>query len=255
MLKAMMEDIGELRRGQNHQQVEMQKMIEGLNEVKVKQKENRDEMVKLQKENSELKKQMEELRFIEKNCWQGMEDYFKSLSKALYTEIEEAVPAIKRKSRRRRLVRSIQRTDTENAHSTLGVLANVKVPNGGLFSSDLATLVVFGVLILLVILNVMLYYKLWLLEDMPSYTLLDLHILKDPPTSHDEWIKLLQKQETLHSLEMQRWQKVLKTSIELLKQVEESLNELQQSIHPTYTNKIMSIIQNHKESVGKTQDL
>ncbi|KAK4883580.1 hypothetical protein RN001_006899 [Aquatica leii] len=193
--------------------------------------------------------------FIEKNCWLGLEDYFKSLSKSLYAESEEIIPAVKRKSRRRRLARGIQRSDAENVHPSLGALASVKVSTGGIFSSDLATLIVFGVLILLVILNVMLYYKLWLLEDMPPYTLLDLHILKDPPTSHDEWIKLLQKQETLHSLEMQRWQKVLKTSIELLKQIEESLNELQHSIHPTYTNKIMSIIQNHKETVGKTQEL
>ncbi|KAF5270412.1 hypothetical protein FQR65_LT05600 [Abscondita terminalis] len=193
--------------------------------------------------------------FIEKNCWLGLEDYFKSLGKSIYAESEEIIPAVKRKSRRRRLVRSIQRSDPENVHPSLGALANVKVSPGGIFSSDLATLIVFCVLILLVILNVMLYYKLWLLEDMPPYTLLDLHILKDPPTSHDEWIKLLQKQETLHSLEMQKWQKVLKTSIDLLKQIEESLNELQHSIHPTYTNKIMSIIQNHKDTVGKTQEL
>jgi len=192
--------------------------------------------------------------FIEKNCWQGMEDFYKSLSKALYTESEEQIPAVKRKSRRRRRGRSIQRPEIEVPHPAIGALSNVKVSAGGLFSSDLATLIVFGVLILLVVLNVMLYYKLWLLEDTPPYTLLDLHILKDPPKSHDEWIKLLQKQETLHSIEMQRWQKVLKTSISLLKQIEESLNELQHSIHPTYTNKIMSIIQNHKDTVSKAQE-
>ncbi|KAF2903329.1 hypothetical protein ILUMI_02855 [Ignelater luminosus] len=192
--------------------------------------------------------------FIEKNCWQGMEDFYKSLSKALYAESEEAIPAVKRKSRRRRRCQSIQRQEIEITHSTIGALSNVKVSGGGIFSSDLATLIVFGVLILLVILNVMLYYKLWLLEETPPYTLLDLHILKDPPKSHDEWIKLLQKQETLHTIEMQRWQKVLKTSINLLKQIEESLNELQHSIHPTYTNKIMSIIQNHKDTISKAQE-
>ncbi|XP_031334333.1 protein Aster-B-like isoform X3 [Photinus pyralis] len=192
--------------------------------------------------------------FIEKNCWQGLEDYFKSLSKALYTESEEIIPTLKRKSRRRRLVRAIPRSDAEIVHPAISARSSVKVSSSGIFSSDLATLIVFGVLILLVVLNVMLYYKLWLLEDMPPYTLLDLHVLKDPPTSHDEWIKLLQKQETLHSLEMQRWQKVLKTSIQLLKQIEESLNELQHSIHPTYTSKIMSIIQNHKDAVDKVQE-
>lgn len=37
-------------------------------------------------------------------------------------------------------------------------------------------------------------------------------------------------------------------------QIEESLNELQHSIHPTYTNKIMSIIQNHKDTISKAQE-
>ncbi|KAK5650620.1 hypothetical protein RI129_001649 [Pyrocoelia pectoralis] len=196
--------------------------------------------------------------FIEKNCWLGLDDYYKSLSKALYTESEEIIPTLKRKSRRRRMIRAIPRSEVENVHAAISTRSSIKVSSSRIFPSDLATLIVFGVLILLVVLNVMLYYKLWLLEDMPPYTLLDLHVLKldfrDPPTSHDEWIKLLQKQETLHSLEMQRWQKVLKTSIQLLKQVEASLNELQHSIHPTYTSKIMSIIQNHKEAVDKAQE-
>jgi hypothetical protein len=54
----------------------------------------------------------------------------------------------------------------------------MKISSGGIFSSDVATTIVFTVLILLVILNVMLYFKLWSLEESPPYTLLDLHILK-----------------------------------------------------------------------------
>jgi hypothetical protein len=134
-----------------------------------------------------------------------------------------------------------------------GAASRMKISSGGIFSSDVATTIVFTVLILLVILNVMLYFKLWSLEESPPYTLLDLHILKDPPKSHDEWIKLLQQQETLHSVEIQKWQRILKTAIQLLKQTEESLNELQRSINPTYTNKVMSILQNHKDAVEQTR--
>lgn len=50
-----------------------------------------------------------------------MEDFYKSLSKALYTESEETIPAIKRKSRRRRRCQSIQRQETEITHSTIGI--------------------------------------------------------------------------------------------------------------------------------------
>lgn len=40
------------------------------------------------------------------------------------------------------------------------------------------TWMVFAVLVVLVILNMALYYKLWTLEEAPPYTLLDLHVLK-----------------------------------------------------------------------------
>ena len=39
------------------------------------------------------------------------------------------------------------------------------------------------------------------------------------PKSHDEWIHVLQQQETLRSLEMQKWQKVLQAAVQLLRQV------------------------------------
>ncbi|RZC41619.1 GRAM domain-containing protein 1B-like, partial [Asbolus verrucosus] len=190
---------------------------------------------------------------IEKNCWSGLEDFYASLSKSLHLEGEENVPDIKRKSRRKRRIHSMPRPGVEDPRSLMGATNRMKMSSGGVFSSDVATMIVFTVLILLVVLNVMLYFKLWSLEESPPYTLLDLHILKDPPKSHDEWIKLLQQQETLHSVEIQKWQRILKTAIQLLKQTEESLNELQRSISPTYTNKVMSILQNHKDAVEQTR--
>jgi hypothetical protein len=190
---------------------------------------------------------------IEKTCWSGLEDFYSSLSKALHVEGEENVGDVKRKSRRKRRIHSMPRAGVEDPRPIIGAASRMKISSGGIFSSDVATTIVFTVLILLVILNVMLYFKLWSLEESPPYTLLDLHILKDPPKSHDEWIKLLQQQETLHSVEIQKWQRILKTAIQLLKQTEESLNELQRSINPTYTNKVMSILQNHKDAVEQTR--
>lgn len=42
---------------------------------------------------------------------------------------------------------------------------------------------------------------------------------RDPPKTHDDWLKILQQQESLHALEMVKWQKVLQTAIELLRKV------------------------------------
>lgn len=60
----------------------------------------------------------------------------------------------------------------------VGITHRKKIQGGGVFSTDVCTVIVFFVLVLLLILNVILYYKLWSLEEAPSYTILDLHILK-----------------------------------------------------------------------------
>ncbi|KAK9711679.1 GRAM domain-containing protein 1B-like [Popillia japonica] len=188
---------------------------------------------------------------IEKNSWQGLEDFFSALAKALHIEAEEAASTTtKRKSRRRRRP-SIPRGSLEEIRPMRGSITKVKTISTGASRTDFPIIIVFVVLIVLVILNVMLYYKLWSLEGASPYTLIDLHVLKDPPKTHEEWVKLLQQQETLHTVEMQKWQRILKTAIQLLRETEESLSQLQRSIHPTYTNKIMSIIQNHQDSSSR----
>ncbi|KAJ8970115.1 hypothetical protein NQ317_000569 [Molorchus minor] len=162
---------------------------------------------------------------IERNAWAGLDDFFTHLIRGLSIEGEENIPDIKRKSRRKRRLHSIPRiglqennirtemyfSDEENTQ-VVDFLVQTHVP-----------LIVFFILVLLLLLNVVLYYKLWSLEETPPYTLLDLHVLKNPPKSQEEWVKLLQQQEALHTLEAHKWQRILKASIELLKQAEESL--------------------------------
>ncbi|XP_072390638.1 protein Aster-B isoform X2 [Diabrotica undecimpunctata] len=174
---------------------------------------------------------------IERNCYAGVEDYAAHLSRALHAEAEESVPEVKRKSKRKRRIHNSPRGAIEES------VPAKKKPTEGIFSSEVCTMIVFAVLLMLVVLNVMLYVKLWSLEEAPSYNLLDLHLLKSPPQSHEEWIKLLQQQEALHTVEAQKWQKLLRNSIQLLRQAEESLNELQSSIQSTYSSKLVSILQ------------
>lgn len=113
--------------------------------------------------------------------------------------------------------------------------------------NDILLLTVLGVLISLVLLNALLYYKLWVLEiwatsSKTSMWHTDVEILKNPPKSHEEWLELLKHQENLHRMELDKWQKVLQSAVTLLKKAEESLNSLQGSIKSPYTEDVMSML-------------
>ncbi|CAG9858589.1 unnamed protein product [Phyllotreta striolata] len=193
---------------------------------------------------------------IERNCYAGIEDYAAHLTRALRAEAgDEGIPESKKRSRaRKRRIHS----NPKGSEEMFFVIADspVKIKNTeSIFSSEICTMIVFTVLLLLLVLNVMLYYKLWSLEDTSPYNMLDLHLLKNPPKSHEEWIQLLQQQETLHTVEAQKWQKMLKNSIELLRQAEDSLNELQNSIQNTYSSKLASILQQQQSRDEAKRDL
>ena len=42
---------------------------------------------------------------------------------------------------------------------------------------------------------------------------------RNTPKSDEDWINLLQQQESLHNVEMRKWQRVLHTAAQLLRQV------------------------------------
>ncbi|KAG7197531.1 hypothetical protein KM043_017642 [Ampulex compressa] len=192
---------------------------------------------------------------IEKNCWAGLDEYFSSLIKALSVECEEGSGSggLKRKTRRRRrattTVNSLQTHSPDRmspshqtAPSDLPHIHNNIVPGArGDSSMILSSMLLIAVLCLMVI-NGLLYYKLWGLEEAAAYTIMDLHVLKNTPKTEEDWINLLQQQESLHNVEMRKWQRVLHTAAQLLRQTEESLTELQMSIHPTATEKMFSVL-------------
>ncbi|XP_015591084.1 GRAM domain-containing protein 1B isoform X2 [Cephus cinctus] len=191
--------------------------------------------------------------FIEKNCWAGLEEYFRSLVKALSVECEEGTTGggLKRKTRRRRRLPGVNTalqthsSDllSSNLQSTSVDLPRIHSNAGG--RSDAGTIISLILLIAvlcLMLINGLLYYKLWGLEDAAAYTIMDLHVLKNTPKTEEDWINLLQQQESLHNVEMKKWQRVLHTAAQLLRQTEESLTELQMSIHPTATEKMFSVL-------------
>ncbi|XP_015436745.1 PREDICTED: GRAM domain-containing protein 1B-like [Dufourea novaeangliae] len=191
---------------------------------------------------------------IEKNCWAGLEEYFTSLIKALTTECEECITGggLKRKARRRRRVTgtgiTLQTHSADHTSSNLQSSLNLPHINDNSVSGVrgdsniiISSMLLIAVLCLMVI-NGLLYYKLWSLEEAAAYTIMDLHVLKNTPKTEEDWIHLLQQQESLHNVEMRKWQRVLHTAAQLLRQIEESLTELQMSIHPTATEKMFSVL-------------
>ncbi|KAG8230589.1 hypothetical protein J437_LFUL004502 [Ladona fulva] len=104
-------------------------------------------------------------------------------------------------------------------------LINGSGEGGSHHTPEVLSCVALLVLIFLLLLNALLYYKLWSLEEWThqsnthAFSMLDLHILRHPPKSHDEWLRLLQHQEALHHVELEKWQKILQAAIQLLRQV------------------------------------
>ncbi|KAL3280124.1 hypothetical protein HHI36_017629 [Cryptolaemus montrouzieri] len=173
---------------------------------------------------------------IEKNCWSGLEEFYSSLSKALQAEGEEYVPDVKRKTKRKRKLHSAPRIEVPVARADS--VAQVKETSMNMLTSERATVFIFLVLVLLLVLNVMLYHKLWSLEEeQPPNNLLNLQLLlKNPPATQDEWLKLLQKQDRLHTEEVKKWYETLRAAINSLKQAETILMTLQQSTNPQSTS-------------------
>ncbi|XP_070158399.1 protein Aster-B isoform X1 [Polyergus mexicanus] len=221
---------------------------------------------------------------IEKNCWSGVDEYFNSLVKALIVECEEGSVSggLKRKTRKRRRATGVGATLQTHASEHISVnhqISSSNLPHAHAANtrSDtnmiLSSMLLVAVLCLMVI-NGLLYYKLWGLEEAAAYTIMDLHVLKyvflisfykillfsyvllclsdfrNTPKTEEDWINLLQQQESLHNVEMRKWQRVLHTAAQLLRQTEESLTELQMSIHPSATEKMFSVLKPSLNSIN-----
>ncbi|XP_074158813.1 protein Aster-B isoform X2 [Sminthopsis crassicaudata] len=228
--------------------------------------------------------------FIEKNFWSGLEDYFRHLESEL-TKTESTylaelhrqspkekaskAPAVRRRKRPHAHLRVphleevmspvTTPTDEDVGHRIKHVAGSTQTrhipedtPTGGfhLQSVSKLLLIISCVLVLLVILNMMLFYKLWMLEyttqtltawqglrlqdrglgaqDSPlsitpaaGVTLLVPHRL---PQSQTEWAQLLESQQKYHDTELQKWREIIKSSVMLLDQMKDSLINLQNGI-------------------------
>ncbi|KAI1230777.1 hypothetical protein IHE44_0008658 [Lamprotornis superbus] len=203
--------------------------------------------------------------FIEKNFWSGLEDYFRHLESELTKTESTYLAEVHRQSpkekvskqstvRRRKRAHAHLRvphleevlspvttpTDEDVAHRIKHVAGSTQTrhipeesPSGfHLQSVSKLLLVISFVLVLLVILNMMLFYKLWMLEY-TTQTLTawqGLRLQERLPQSQTEWAQLLESQQKYHDSELQKWREIIKSSVMLLDQMKDSLINLQNGI-------------------------
>ncbi|XP_043935411.1 protein Aster-B-like [Protopterus annectens] len=207
---------------------------------------------------------------IEKNFWSGLDDYFRHLEielvkaeDAYLAEILRQSP--KEKSLKLSTVRRRKRpgahlraqhheeaispvttpTDEEGVHRTKHVAGSTQTrhnPEGitagiPFYSvSKLLLLISFVIclsLVLLVFLNMLLLYKLWMLEY-TTQSLASWHGRRFQesklPQSQMAWAQLLESQQKYHDTEVKKWREVIKSSVLLLDQMKDSLVNLQKGI-------------------------
>ncbi|XP_045151054.1 protein Aster-B isoform X2 [Echinops telfairi] len=207
--------------------------------------------------------------FIEKNFWSGLEDYFRHLESEL-TKTETTYlaemhrqspkektskpPTVRRRKRPHAHLRVphleevmspvTTPTDEEVGHRIKHVAGSTQtrhIPEDSasgfhLQSVSKLLLVISCViclsLVLLVVLNMMLFYKLWMLEY-TTQTLTawqGLRLQERLPQSQTEWAQLLESQQKYHDTELQKWREIIKSSVMLLDQMKDSLINLQSGI-------------------------
>ncbi|XP_041030360.1 protein Aster-B isoform X1 [Carcharodon carcharias] len=204
--------------------------------------------------------------FIEKNFWSGLDDYFRHLDielakieKQYAAELHRQSPkekpnkssTIRRRKRPHMHMRSqhldetvspvTTPTDEEVAQRIKHVAGSTQtkhipeeIPGGiQLYSVSKLLLIISFVLVLLVFLNMMLFYKLWMLEY-TTQSLTTWHGIRlqesKLPQSQAEWAQLLESQQRYHDTELQKWREILKSSVVLLDQMRDSLITLQKGI-------------------------
>ncbi|XP_067420547.1 protein Aster-B isoform X2 [Emydura macquarii macquarii] len=203
--------------------------------------------------------------FIEKNFWSGLEDYFRHLESELTKTESMYLAEIHRQSPKEKMSKqsTVRRRKRPHAHLRVPhleeVLSPVTTPTdeevvhrikhvagstqtrhvpedspGSFHLQSVSKLLVIisCVLVLLVILNMMLFYKLWMLEY-TTQTLTAWQGLRLPerlPQSQSEWAQLLESQQKYHDMELQKWREIIKSSVMLLDQMKESLGNLQNGI-------------------------
>ncbi|XP_074653510.1 protein Aster-B-like isoform X2 [Tubulanus polymorphus] len=188
---------------------------------------------------------------IDKNCTIGLNEHFQMLAEKLRDESDKAAilagqQTVKKKVRRKRRGQSITDNQvtsraTPDVNTIVGPPTAMKgaiVREEWVVRLNAETLVrILGIcLLVLILFNGLLYYKLWTLESQSArfHRPAEYHYRFDDlgkyPKNKEEWLALLKTQQYLHDNELERWKGILGSSITLIEQMKTTLVELQKSI-------------------------
>ncbi|XP_059148793.1 protein Aster-B-like isoform X2 [Physella acuta] len=191
---------------------------------------------------------------IEKSAVNGLTDYCRQLSVHLRREAERQEAIVvghqniipKKKVRRKRVKVHAASSDSaaasrqqffERQTSTPPSPSKALYKDEKLIELNAHTLVrvIIVVLVLLLLFNAVLFYKLWSLESYASSlygtpSQESIESLSKYPRTQEEWSQLLQQQKHLHESEINKWEEVLATSINIVEQMKASLLNLQKSL-------------------------
>ncbi|XP_048859705.1 protein Aster-A-like isoform X1 [Brienomyrus brachyistius] len=204
---------------------------------------------------------------IEKNTWSGIEEYYRHMEmevtkletllqskvsviasgEASVSETAKGPPGL----RRRKRTCSRRTGEREAADGGLGergergsVEEKDKREKGAHYlklrehlrggsGNTITLLIVSFILLVLVVLNMLLFYKLWSLEH-AAYTLETWHSYSHTdsplPQTVEEWTQVIQMHRQFHQAQLNKWQQILKSSVAMLDQMKHSLEKLQRGI-------------------------
>ncbi|KAM6936286.1 protein Aster-A isoform 2-T2 [Lycodopsis pacificus] len=210
---------------------------------------------------------------IEKNTWSGIEEYYRhmesevcKLETLLQTEVSIVTtgdaagadaamtpPAMRRRKRtcsRRQGDKEREREggggmgsgdrgdrgvgeDRDRREASAHYIKLGDRSRGGPNSISTILLIVSFILVVLVALNMLLFYKLYALER-AAHTLETWHsysVSDSPlPQTAAEWAQVLQLQRQFHQAQLSKWQQILQSSVTLLDQMKQSLEKLHRGI-------------------------
>ncbi|XP_032410426.1 protein Aster-A isoform X2 [Xiphophorus hellerii] len=205
---------------------------------------------------------------IEKNTWSGIEDYYRNmesevckLETLLQTEVSvvttgdaagadaKTPPSLRRRkracSRRQseregggveagdRGERGVGEERNRREASSPFLKLGERGRAGGHGGISTVLLIVSFILVVLVALNMLLFYKLYALER-AAHTLERWHsysVADSPlPQTAGEWAQVLHLQRQFHQAQLSKWQQILQSSVSLLDQMKHSLEKLHRNI-------------------------
>ncbi|XP_071095705.1 protein Aster-B-like [Haliotis cracherodii] len=186
---------------------------------------------------------------IERSAVGGLTDYFRALSAHLRREAErqETIsnsqkPAKKKLRRRRKIVGNTSEVVMPLRQPERQMSAPPS-PVKHMGNRDMKLSVnaesfvrlIFFILAVLVVLNAILFFKVWCLEDIVRqrylhHTAKDFDNVAEYPRSQEQWANLLNQQKSLYNREIDKWSDVLATSIQLIEQMKGTLETLRDGL-------------------------